>query len=58
MSVKVTGPDEHGYAYIYINEATSVRRTISSLANIDVDENGVIVGVELLGIPDNLTFGN
>lgn len=57
MEVKTSGPDEHGSAYIYFDEHTRIKKTTSVTANLDVDANGRIVGVELLGIPDNLTFG-
>lgn len=57
MYPKTSGPDEHGYAYIYLADTGKVKRTISTLANIDVDKDGKIVGVELLSIPDNITFG-
>ena len=57
MNIKTSGPDELGSAYIYFNEHAHIKKTKPVTALIDIDANGVIVGVELLDIPDNVTFG-
>lgn len=58
MNTKTSGPDEQGSAYIYFDEHAHIKRTVEVTANLDIAENGEIIGVELLGIPENLTFGD
>lgn len=56
--MKTTGPDEHGSAYInLVDTRNRITKTVEVTANLDIDQDGRILGVELLNCPDKTYFG-
>lgn len=55
--MKIMPPDEFGSSYIYTAISTSpdsiqrVKRTVPATVNLDLNENGEIVGIEILDSP-------
>jgi len=54
-NVKMTGPDEHGSVYIYVqsDKGKKAAQTVpleSASVIVDFDDNGDLLGIELLGV--------
>lgn len=55
--MKIMPPDEYGSSYIYTAISTSpgsiqrVKKTVSATVNLDLNEQGEIVGIEILDSP-------
>lgn len=56
--VRIKGPDEDGSAYVYMMDWTGdIIETRNVTCLLDINSHGQIIGIELLNIPDDLTFG-
>jgi len=50
---ETTGPDENGMAYVKLDADAGVASTIEAIAgvcNLDLDEDGRLIGIELIGV--------
>ena len=50
---RVTGPDEYGSTYVYFRRNAGKLRTLKhlGLVNLDFNQRGELVGIELLAVP-------
>ena len=49
--MNLTVNEDIGAAYLYLHEQAPIARTITVHANLDLDNDGNVVGIEILGWP-------